>query len=238
MTRLALQNASREIIQVIGQCLCLAAERTGKEFGNLEAQEWCSTFADCDPVELRQAFDNCTLNSHFAPSMAAIHQELQRLRFGGVTGAWLMVQQAAAESRCRDFFVVFEHPGIHFSIEAVGGWFKVAREIRKIERAHFTRLEFITAFENYRPTMPHPAGLGTFTGKNAVLIGHRERALRVYRTGVKRDEGLFAGVEILRPQVELNSWERPVDWPDQLKPENMAAPPGPPLHKSLPWMEE
>jgi hypothetical protein len=238
MTRVATQNASTEIIKVIGQCLCLAAERTGKEFGELEAKEWCSTFAYCDPIELRQAFDNCSVNSTFAPSMAAIHQELERLRYGGVAGAWLMVQQVAVERLCRDFFIVFEHPGVHFSIEAVGGWFKVVREIREIKSAQFIRREFITAFKDYRSTMRHPAGLGTFTGKNAVLVGHRQRALEVYRTGTKAGEGLFSGVEVLKPRVELNAWDSHVVWPDELGPEHFAAPPGSPIiYNSLPWME-
>lgn len=93
MTRLV-PRASDAVVRVVGECLCLVAERTGKEFGELEATEWCTAFVDCDPLELRQAFDNFALNSPFAPSMAAIYQELYRLRFGGISGAWLMVNWA------------------------------------------------------------------------------------------------------------------------------------------------
>lgn len=231
-------RASGAVVRVVGECLCLVAERTGKEFGQLEAAEWCASFADCDPLELRQAFDNFALNSPFAPSMAAIYQELYRLRFGGISGAWLMVQQAAKECSDREFFIVFEHPAIHFAIDVIGGWSKTIQMVRDIERVGFARRDFKMAFEDYRPSVGYPAGLGGFNGRNAVLIGHRGRALEVYRRGMKRGRGLFPGIEVLQPQIELRFGEVLEMWPERLGEEHMAAPPGPPIHVPPPWWED
>lgn len=234
MTR-QVSRASGAVVRIVGECLCLVAERTGKEFGELEATEWCAAFADCDPLELRQAFDNFALNSPFAPSMAAIYQELYRLRFGGISGAWLMVQQAAQECFDRHFFIVFEHPAIHFSVDVIGGWSKTIRLVRDIERVGFARRDFMEAFEDYRPSLSYPAGLGGFNGRNAVLIGHQGRALEVYRRGIKQGHGSFPGIEVLKPQVELHFGEVLEVWPERLGEEHMAEPPGPPIHVPPPW---
>lgn len=234
MTR-QVSRASGAVVRIVGECLCLVAERTGKEFGELEATEWCAAFADCDPIELRQAFDNFALNSPFAPSMAAIYQELYRLRFGGISGAWLMVQQAAKECSYREFFIVFEHPAIHFAVDVIGGWFKTTQWVRDIERVGFARRDFMKAFEDYRPSVRYPAGLGGFNGRNAVLIGHQGRALEVYRRGIKQGHGSFPGIEVLKPQVELRFGEALEVWPERLGEEHMAEPPGPPIHVPPPW---
>jgi hypothetical protein len=187
---------------------------------------------------LRQAFDNFTLSSSFAPSVAAIFQELHRLRFGGISGAWLMVEQAARECSDRHFFIVFEHPAIHFSIDVIGGWSKTIQLVRDIDRVGFARRDFMKAFEDYRPSVRYPAGLGGFNGRNAVLIGHRGRALEVYRRGVKQGRGFFPGIELLQPQVEVTVGQSLDTWPEQLGREHLAAPPGPPIYVSPAWWQD
>jgi hypothetical protein len=210
------------LVRVIGQCLCDAAERTGREVGQLEAAAWCRAFADCDPVELRQAFDSFAVHGRVPLSMSAIHQELQRLQFGGVSGAWAMVHQAAKESFYGHCFVVFEHPAMHFAIDAVGGWFQLTRQIKDMDRVGFIQRDFVKAFEDYRSSLPHSAGMGSFNGENAVLIGHRARALRVYRTGVKDGRSGVAGIDLLRSHARGAAYTETILWPEQLEPEHMA----------------
>lgn len=228
--------ASTEVVRVIGQSLCLVSEQTGKEFGELEASAWCKSFADCDPVELKQAFDSFALHSPFAPSPANIHQELQRLRFGGVSGAWTMVRQAAEQSLYGYCFVVFEHSAIHFAIDAIGGWFQLRRQIKNMDRVGLLRRDFVTAFEDYRPSLPHSAGMGSFNGHNAVLIGHKDRALQVYRTGVKYGQSGIVGVELLRTLANPDLQQNSAVWPEQLGDEHMEQPPEPSnLPLRYPW---
>lgn len=167
--------------------------------------------------------------------MAAIYQELYRLRFGGISGAWLMVRQAAKECADREFFIVFEHAAIHFAVDVIGGWSKTTQLVRDIERAGFAWRDFKMAFEDYRPSVRYPAGLGGFNGRNAVLIGHRGRALEVYRRGIKQGRGSFPGIEVLQPQIELRFGEVLKVWPERLGEEHMTAPPGPPIHVPPPW---
>ena len=229
---------SDAVVRVVGESLCLVAERTGKEFGDLEVTEWCASFAACDPVELRQAFDNVSLHSPFAPSPASVFQELDRLRFGGVSGAWLLVRKTALDCAGGDFFVVFEHAGIHFAVEVLGGWSGTISLVRDSKRAGFAQRDFEKAFRDYRTPNSYPAGLGTFNGRNAVLIGHRGRALDVYRRGVKLGQAFFLGAEALQPQITLLPWERPESWPDQLEVGHMAAQPGPPIYVSPVWLDE
>jgi len=228
--------ASPAVVRVIGQCLCLVAERTGKEFGELDAAAWCKSFADCDPVELQQAFDSFSVHSPYAPSPANIHQELQRLRFGGVSGAWTMVEQAAMATSDGYSFLVFEHAAIHFAIDSIGGWFRLRRQIRDKDRHGLLRRDFMTAFEDYRPAVPHAAGMGSFNGRNAVLIGHRERALQVYRTGFKYGKSSIAGVDLLWSQGRVVDERETIVWPDQLEEKHMAQPPKPStLPRRDPW---
>ncbi|MFT7723983.1 MAG: hypothetical protein QM788_14340 [Roseateles sp.] len=228
---------SPSVVRVVTECLCEVAERTGKEVGALEMAKWYEAFAVCQPSELREAFDNYALASPFAPSMAAIRQELDRSRFGGISGAWLMVREAALACADRNFFVIFEHAAIHFSIEVIGGWHSVIRLVRDPGSVSFARRDFMKAFEDHRPSISYPAGLGGFNGVNAVLIGHRERALEVYRHGAKRGAACFSGIDILQPQVELLPWQHLQDWPAHLGPEHMAAPPGPPVRITPTWWE-
>lgn len=229
---------SDAVVQVVAECLCLVAERTDKEFGDLEVTDWCASFAACDPLELRQAFENVALHSRFAPSKASVREELDRLRFGGVSGAWLLVQKTALDCADGDFFVVFEHAGIHFAVEVLGGWRTTIALVRDNKRVGFAQSSFVKAFQDYRAPNRYPAGLGSFNGSNAVLIGHRGRALDVYRRGVKPGQAFFLGAEALQPQIRLLPWERPESWPDQLEVDHMAAPPGPPIYVSPDWLDE
>lgn len=237
MTRL-LSKPSPAVVLAVGECLCQVAERSGKEFSALEVTEWCTSFAGCDPLELRQAFDNFVLHSPFAPSMASIRQELDRLRFGGISGAWILVQKTALACEGGSFFIVFEHAAIHFAIEVLGGWSRTIRLVRDIERVGFTRRDFMNAFEDYRASNPYPAGLGTFNGHNAVLIGHRGRALDIYRRGTKPGAAFFPGAEALQPQIELLPGQRAEAWPDQLRLDHMATPSGPPNYVSPAWLDD
>jgi hypothetical protein len=234
MSRVATRPSSA-IVRVVTECLCEVAERTGKEISALEMAKWYQAFAVCQPLELREAFDNHALTSSYAPSMAAIRQELDRSRFGGISGAWLMVREAALACSDGNFFIVFEHAAIHFSIEVIGGWNAAMRMVRDANGVSLARRDFMRAFEDHRPSVGYPAGLGSFNGANAVLIGHRERALDVYRHGAKEGAACFPGVGTLRPQVELLPWERMQLWPAQLSEQHMAKPPGPPTHVKPGW---
>jgi hypothetical protein len=229
---------SDAVVQVVSECLCLAAERTDKEFGELEITEWCASFAACDPLELRQAFDNLAVHSRFAPNMASVREELDRLHFGGVSGAWLLVQRTARECGGDDFLVVFEHPAIHFAVEVLGGWRSTISLVRNDKRVGFAQSAFEKAFGDYRIPNSYPAGLGAFNGFNAVLIGHRGRALDVYRRGVKPGQAFFPGAEAFQPQLTLLPWQRPESWPDQLEESHMAPPPGPPIYVCPDWLDE
>jgi hypothetical protein len=234
MNRL-IAKPSAAVVRVVTECLCEVAERTGKEVGALEMAKWYQAFAVCQPFELREAFDNHALTSPYAPSMAAIRQELDRSRFGGISGAWLMVREAALACAGGNFLIVFEHAAIHFAIEVIGGWHSVIRLVRDADTVSFTRRDFMRAFENHRPSVGYPAGLGAFNGVNAVLIGHRERALEVYRRGAKAGAACYSGIDILRPQVELFPGQRLQAWPAQLGAEHMAPPPGPPVETTPSW---
>ena len=111
---------SPSVVRVVTECLCEVAERTGKEVGALEMAKWYEAFAVCQPFELREAFDNHALTSPFAPSMAAIRQELDRSRFGGISGAWLMVREAALACAGRTRHPLFHrgHRGVAFGDSA------------------------------------------------------------------------------------------------------------------------
>lgn len=227
-----------DLLRVIAESLCRASERTGKDFGELEVTEWCAFFSGFGALELRQAFENVSLHSPFAPTMAAVRQELDRLRFGGVSGAWLMVQKTAGKCRGDDFLIVFEHPAIHFAVEVLGGWRTLIQLVKDSRQLGFTRTAFERAFRDYQPTLPYPAGLGSFDGCNAVLIGHRGRALGVYRGGVKAGQAFHLGADALEEQVRLHPGQRSRSWPDDLGPGHMAAPPGPPIVVSFPWEDQ
>lgn len=231
-----IQRFPSAVVSAIAQGLCLVAERTGKKVEPMEAETWCRAFAGCDPDELRQAFDSLAMNSFFPPTIAGMHHELQRLRFGGVSGAWTMVQQAAVSSRSSYCFIVFEHPAIHFAIESIGGWFQLGRQIRDIERISFIRRDFTSAFEDYRPSLPHVAGMGSFNGTNAVLLGHRGRALEVYRSGVKRGRRSVPGMELLMSDTRYHNEPKDTEWPEQLEDKHLEKPHKPcNLPPRLPW---
>ncbi len=209
------------VVSVIAQCLCTVAEQTGKKVEKLEAETWCRAFADCDPDELRQAFESHALHSPYPPTMFAIHQELQLLRFGGNSGAWLMVHEAAKNSGHNHYLFVFEHPAIHFAIESIGGWSQLTRQIKKEDRFGLIQRDFVEAFDRYRPSVRHVAGLGHFDGSNAVLIGHRGRALNVYRTGLKQGQSSVPGVDTLKSQADFGNTLKVIVWPEQLGEEHM-----------------
>ena len=228
------------IAMAVGEGLLRAAERTGKDLGPLESQEWLDSFSDCEPIELQRAFANFSLHSPFSPSISSIRQEIERARFGGVSGGWILVQSAARACATHSawFMFVFEHPAIHFSVESLGGWTRVMRELRSSEKAGYVRRDFFKAWEDYRPSVPYPAGIGEFDGSNAVVIGHHARALAVYRNGVKLGSAFAPGTEALRDTPWSLPSNRAEGWPDELRTHHLAPAPRPPVRASAAWFDE
>lgn len=222
----------------VGEALTQAAARTGRQFDELAVRQWIYALAGCEAEEVRQAFRSHAATQDHAPSIAAVLREIDRMRFGGVSGAWTQFLHAARAVRYTGgaHFVVFEHPAIHFAIESLGGWGHLQDQLRDAARVGLMRRDFIAAFDDYRVGSFFPAGFGHFSGDNVVLIGHAARALIVYRGGVKGEEHeLVPGVATLYCQTRLHVGESLRNLPNELLPAHFAAPPGPPIRIPPPW---
>ena len=222
----------------IGEALTQAAARTGRSVDDLTMRQWLQAFANCEADEIRQAFWTFALHKGQQPTVADIVSELDPLRFGGVSGAWMHAFHAAREARSGGdtFFVVFEHAAIHFAIEATGGWRHFQEQVRRPDGLGYLRRDFFAAFEDYRPGNRYPAGFGYFTGHNAVFIGHPERAHGVYKRGSKSSTVVVPGLEILRGVEYLNPGDPPHQLPSEMLPSHLAPRPEPPIRRlSYPW---
>lgn len=225
---------------VIGEALTQLASRTGRPIDEMAARQWLQAFQGYAADEVRQAFWNFTMLRSHLPTIADIASEIDRLRHGGVSGAWAHALGAAREARSArgTFFVVFEHPAIHFAIEAVGGWAHLQEQVRRADGLSYLRRDFCAAFEDYRTGIQYPAGFGYFDGHNVVLVGHAERAHLVYKRGSKSVNTLIPGLGVLRGVEYLHPGEVSRQLPCELLPTHLAPQPGEPVRGQYPWHTE
>lgn len=224
---------------VLADALTKASARTGRPIDDLELQQWVHFFSGYAAEELRQAFWNFAVHETKAPTIAGIFSELQRLRFGGASGAWQHAFHAAREARSNadNFFVVFEHPAIHFAIQTLGGWSRFQDEVRRGHGLGYLSHNFITFFADYRTGLRYPAGFGHFTGGNVVLIGHADRCMTVYEGGVKNQLEAIPGLEILSGAEYPTHGETPT-LPGELLISHLARPPGKAIRQKADWETE
>lgn len=226
-------------VMVLADALTKASARTGRSIDDLELQQWVQFFSEYAADELRQAFWNYAMHEARPPTIAGIFSELQRLRFGGAPGAWQHAFHAAREVRSStdNFYVVFEHAAIHFAIHALGGWPQFQDEVRRGDGLGYLRHNFSTFFEEYRFGTRYPAGFGHFTGCNVVLIGHAERALAVYKGGVKSNVATIPGLEILSG-AEYPSHGQTATLPSELLASHLARLPEKVMRQQATWETE
>lgn len=194
---------SADHVMTVGECLTVASSLSGAKFDPLAMKVWIKQLAAYPAPEIHKAFSNWWASTTDRMlTVAAIVREIERARYGGPSGLWMYASSAA---KCAAYasgwhLVVFEHPGIHFAIETLGGWSRLKQITRDAKDASFARTEFDRGLQDYRPGLPYPAGFGHFNGENAVLIGNRERALTVYSCGLKGSDGYpVPGLELLIP---------------------------------------
>lgn len=174
-------------VAALGECLTLASALAGKAIDPLAMRAWIRQFSTYSSDEIQESFLAWFSRHKAFPSISDIVVEIDCSRFGGPAGAWLLARNAAAadaESGAWNF-VVFEHPGIHFAIEFIGGFGSLKSTLRDHKEASFARSAFVKAFESYRPGLEYSAGFGCFSGDNVVLIGNPARAMDVYKGGTK-----------------------------------------------------
>lgn len=174
-------------LAAVGECLTLASSIAGKAIDPLAMRAWMHQFSTYSPDEIQRAFMAWFSRHKAFPSICDITAEIDCSRFGGSSGAWLLAKKAVAADANSDGwnFSVFEHAGIHFAIEFLGGFPSLKSTLRNPKELSFARAAFVKAFESYRPGLEYPAGFGHFSGENVVLIGDPVRAMEVYMGGTK-----------------------------------------------------
>lgn len=231
-------SLSTDHVKVLGVGLTTASSLLGIKFDTLATSAWLQQLAAFPAPEVQRAFNTWFMHAtdrNF--TTAAIIREIGRNRFGGISGLWTQACSAVRHPALASgwHYVVFEHPGVHFSIEALGGWDRLREITHTAKAAGFARTEFELGFQDYRPGLRYPAGLGYFNGTNALLIGDQSRALSVYRNGYKsRSECSIEGLDLLHDAPRWKISE-PESLPEQLLPEHLSKRPDGTDRASLPW---
>ena len=228
-----------EAQETLGRWLMLCSSSTGKALDNPVVVHWVTKFKKYPAEKIHQAFDSWTQHNRSFPTVADILQEINRLEFGGWIGAWIRVCEAArAQKRTSTlFYVVFEHPAIHFAVQSLGGLADVGKALASPTDMGYLKRDFKEAFMEYRTGGNYPPGLGYFMGQNVILVGNPERACEVFKGGTRPSQNAdVQGIGAML--VDTNSFSsKDHELPATLTKENFYRPPAP--NTSPPsWMEE
>lgn len=194
-----LSNSSA-LLKTIGASLDLVTALTGHQLNDLSIQAWVKSLRSYSAKEIQQAFVSWRMRSGKFPAISDIVTEIDKHRFGGLSGAWTYAVNAArmVNSSPGLYYVVFEHPALHFAIESMGGLAILKSVISTPDNRSFIRRDFDRSFLDYRPGLLYPAGFGSFNGTNVVLVGDPERARTVYANGQhSRNDCCTPGLEVL-----------------------------------------
>lgn len=225
-----------ESAKALSECVTLLAEYYRHDVTPPTAKLWIEKLRQFDALQIRAAFDHWIEHESRFPAISDVLALIKLNTLGGPHAQWIRAFKVAQSGAFDHRYVVFDHPGIHFSIESMGGLRMLKRRLRAESDFSFAKRDFTAALAEYRAGQAYVPGFGTFNGSNVVLIGDAAKALTVYAKSRQfPHDGEAPGLELLDDQgIIIGGF----DLPHVLLAEHLFVPGKTHSEADAPWMLE